>query len=161
MERSLNSSLKLKEDANPDLSVLRSRIAKSRFKADIIRAGFVELADLAGLYSAALTLVFPSLYEGFGLPILEAMACGCPVVAYRTSSIPEVAGTAAILLDPSQDLAEAVTRLIQDEQTRATKIAAGFTQVGKFSWERTAAETLKVLQESASVERARSPTPGI
>lgn len=111
MERSLNSSLKLKEDANPDLSVLRSRIAKSRFKADIIRAGFVERADLAGLYSAALTLVFPSLYEGFGLPILEAMARGAPAIATNRTAVPEVVGDAAMLVDPTDERVLAETML--------------------------------------------------
>lgn len=137
-------------DADPAVSALWDRIAQSRFKADIIRTGFVERSDLVGLYSAAFAFVFPSLYEGFGLPILEAMACGCPVVAYRTSSIPEVAGTAAILVDPPEGLAGAVAKLIKDRQTRQSLIAAGFEQVKKFSWERTAAATLKILQESAT-----------
>ncbi len=148
----VGKEFEFKEDRTvPDVAIFRDRIAKSRFHRDIILAGFVEQMDLAGLYSAARAFVFPSLYEGFGLPILEAMACGCPVIAYRTSAIPEVAGTAAVLLDLSQDLASAIIGLIENENARAATIAAGFKQVGKFSWERTAADTLRVLQESTAI----------
>ncbi len=134
-----------------DLGGLRNRIATSQFRRDVIRLGFVEQSDLAGLYSAAVALIFPSLYEGFGLPILEAMACGCPVIAYRISSIPEVAGPAAVLLDPSQDLARAILAFIENGPARAAAIAAGLEQARKFSWEHAAIETLRLLRANTSI----------
>jgi len=116
-------------------------------------AGFVRLLDyvpdddLAGLYSGARAFVFPSLYEGFGFPVLEAMACGTPVVCANTSSLPEVAGDAALLVDPQDTaaLAAAIGQLLSGEALRASLAAKGLEQVQKFSWERAATETLKVL----------------
>ncbi|MGH2395991.1 MAG: glycosyltransferase family 4 protein, partial [bacterium] len=132
---------------------IQRRLLTSPFCQDIVRPGFVATPDLAGLYSSALALVFPSLYEGFGLPVLEAMACGCPVVAYRTSSIPEVVGSAGFLLGQSDDLAAAVARVIRDPVVRAKASEAGLQQAGKFSWVTTAAATVRVLQEAAAAAR--------
>ncbi len=100
-------------------------------------AGFVDDADLPALYSAARVLAYPSLYEGFGLPMLEAMACGTPVVASTASCLPEVAGDAALLVDPYDvaALAGALTRAHTDEALRADLIARGRRRAGQFRWD--------------------------
>ncbi|MBC7226906.1 MAG: glycosyltransferase family 4 protein [Thermoflexales bacterium] len=110
--------------------------------------GPVPEADLPALYSAADLFVFPSLYEGFGLPVLEAMACGAPVVCSNTSSLPEVAGDAALRVDPTdvRALAEAVANLLTDEVQREEMRKRGWQQAARFSWERTAAMTLDVYR---------------
>ncbi len=111
--------------------------------------GPVPEADLPALYSAATLFVFPSLYEGFGLPVLEAMACGTPVVCSSTSSLPEVAGDAALLVDPTdvQSLAAAIADLLGSEARREEMKEKGLQQAARFSWERTAAMTLGIYQE--------------
>ncbi|HSJ02033.1 MAG TPA: glycosyltransferase [Verrucomicrobium sp.] len=100
-------------------------------------------ADLATAYSGALVLVYPSVYEGFGLPVVEAMACGCPVIACRLASLPEVAGEAAIWVEPSdaQAVAAAMKRLRGDSEWRAGRVSAGHAQAARFSFA-TMAETL-------------------
>lgn len=110
---------------------------------------YVPDEDLAGLYSGATAFVFPSLYEGFGFPVLEAMACGVPVICSSTSSLPEVAGEAALLVDPLDTAAitGAIKRVSTDADLRATLIGRGFEQIRKFSWDKAAQETLAVLEE--------------
>lgn len=110
--------------------------------------GFARDADLPALYSAAACLAYPSLYEGFGFPVLEAMACGTPVVTSNVSSIPEVAGEAALLVDPYdvEALAGALRRLLSDEALRADLVARGFGQASRFTWARAAAD-LRVVYE--------------
>ena len=109
-------------------------------------AGHVEKGDLAELYRGAACLVFPSRYEGFGLPVVEAMASGTPVVAAATGSIPEVAGEAAILVPPGNPsaLAGGIERAIAD---RDRLVRAGLERAGHFSWSETARRTLAVYQE--------------
>ncbi len=104
----------------------------------------VAAADLPGLYAGAECFVFPSLCEGFGLPVLEAMACGTPVACSRLSSLPEVAGEAAVLFDPTQPeaIAAALTGLLADPDLRADLSRRGLAQAAGFSWQRTAAATL-------------------
>ncbi|MBC7226910.1 MAG: glycosyltransferase family 4 protein [Thermoflexales bacterium] len=110
--------------------------------------GYVPDEDLPALYSAADLFVFPSLYEGFGLPVLEAMACGVPVVCSNTSSLPEVAGDAALLVDPAdvRALAEAMERVLADEALRATLRTRGLERARQFTWEATARRTLEVYR---------------
>lgn len=107
---------------------------------------------LPAVYSLATCLVYPSLYESFGLVQLEAMACGCPVVGARAGAIPEVAGDAALLFEPTDpdDLAAAIHRVIVDAEARAALVQRGFARAAEFTWERCAAETLAVLREAAS-----------
>ncbi len=107
-------------------------------------AGFVDDADLPALYSAARILAYPSLYEGFGLPMLEAMACGTPVAASTASCLPEVAGDAAVLVDPYDvaALTDALTRLHTDEALRADLIARGRQRAASFKWEDSARQLL-------------------
>ncbi len=110
---------------------------------------FVPDADLPILYRGALCFILPSLYEGFGLPVLEAMANDCPVITSNVSSLPEVAGDAAILVDPEsiESIKEGIERLLNDKKLREELIEKGRQQVKKFSWEKCARETLAVLEE--------------
>lgn len=112
---------------------------------------FVGDEDLPGLYKNATCFILPSLYEGFGLPVLEAMKYGCPVLISNVSSLPEVGGDAAIYFDPADtdEITKALESVISDEGLRTTMIEKGYNQVKKFSWERTARKTLDVLQELA------------
>jgi len=93
-------------------------------------------------------LVFPSLYEGFGLPVLEAMACGCPVICSNVASLPEVAGDAGILFDPFEfeDLGAAIDKVVGDCTLRENLIRKGLLRAAQFSWENTAKKTLEVFR---------------
>ena len=108
----------------------------------VIFTGFAADDDLPALYSAAEVFAFPSLYEGFGLPPLEAMACGTPVVSSASSSLPEVVGEAGLLVDPTDvgALAEALARVLDDAGLRAELVQKGRTQARRFTWERAARE---------------------
>jgi len=110
---------------------------------------FVPDEELSELYKNAICFVLPSLYEGFGLPILEAMKYGCPVVTSNTSSLPEAGGDAALYFDPedSSDIAEKIKKLLSDDKFREDMIEKGYKQAKKFSWEKAAKETLHVLKE--------------
>ncbi len=114
-------------------------------------AGHVADADLPALYTLADVFVLPSLLEGFGLPALEAMSCGTPVVAANTSSLPEVVGDAGLLADPRDPpaLAEALVRLATDRELHARLRARGLARAGEFSWERTARQVRAVLGRAA------------
>jgi glycosyltransferase involved in cell wall biosynthesis len=114
----------------------------------VVFPGFVADQDLPALLSGAVVFAFPSLYEGFGFPVLEAQACGVPVLASATSSLPEVAGAGAWLVDPldEQAIAAGLRRLMSDAELRRRLRAAGFANVARFSWTRCAQETLSVLE---------------
>lgn len=110
--------------------------------------GYVADEHLPALYSGADLFAFPSLYEGFGLPVLEAMACGAPVVTSNTSSLPEVTGDAALLVDPTDvaQLADAMCLVLSQPALAAELRAKGLARAVQFSWERTARETLSVYE---------------
>jgi glycosyltransferase involved in cell wall biosynthesis len=117
--------------------------------------GRVPHEDLPGLYSLADLFVYPSLYEGFGLPLLEAMACGTPVLSTAVSSIPEVAGDAGHLVEEPEDadaLADAIGRLMEDEDARRTLSARGRERAREFTWRRAAEETVRVFRGVARGE---------
>ena len=124
---------------------------ESGFAKDILFTGFVATADLPLLYQAADIFVFPSLYEGFGLPILEAMACGTPVACSNISSMPEVAGDAAILFDPYEkdSISSAIWSIISQADLRKDLAVRGLERCKQFSWARTAAQTLAVIRSVA------------
>jgi glycosyltransferase involved in cell wall biosynthesis len=117
---------------------------------DVILTGYVPDEDLPAFYRAARAFVYPSLFEGFGIPPLEAMACGTPVVTSNTSSLPEVAGDAALLINPydEQDLASALIRIVNDEKLRALLRERGFVQSKKFTWRNAAEKTLQLYRET-------------
>jgi glycosyltransferase involved in cell wall biosynthesis len=114
--------------------------------------GFVDDADLPALYRHAALFAFPSLYEGFGLPVLEAMACGVPVVCSNASSLPEVAGDAALLVDPldTDGLAAAIARALADGDLREGMIVRGFAQAARFTWKQAARQLLGVFDTLGS-----------
>ena len=122
---------------------------KSIFSNDIIFTGYIEEKDKLYLYNLASLFVYPSFFEGFGFPPLEAMACGIPVITSNISSLPEVVGDAGIIIDPYNlnDLAFAIKETIYDINLRNYLISRGFEQVNKFSWERCAEKTMNFLLE--------------
>ena len=117
------------------------------------KLGYVQQEDMPALYNLADAYVYPSLYEGFGLPVLEAMQCGCPVVASNTSSIPELAGHAALLVDPLDTTAlfEAIYKVLTDKELRKKLISSGFKQAAKFSWARCAGTMLQRVRQHRSL----------
>lgn len=125
--------------------------AASSCAKDIVFTGFASGADLPDLYRAADLFVFPSLFEGFGMPILEAMACGIPIACSNTSSLPEVAGDATLLFDPSNSAAmeDAMRRLLTDPDLRGTCVQKGLARSEGFDWATTARRTLAVLERAA------------
>jgi glycosyltransferase involved in cell wall biosynthesis len=111
--------------------------------------GYVAEVDKAALLSGALAFLFPSLHEGFGLPVLEAQACGCPVITSTTSSLPEVAGDGALLVDPEDTaaIADAMVRIASEPQLCDKLIERGFANVGRFSWKTCAETVLKAIED--------------
>lgn len=128
-------------------SILR-RARSSTFHDRIIHLGYLPDTELATLYSTAAVFAFPSLYEGFGLPMLEAMACGTPVVAANRSALPEVGGGAALLVDPSdsESIADSIEQLLQNTALRTESIGRGLERARSFSWHDSAARTLAFLR---------------
>jgi glycosyltransferase involved in cell wall biosynthesis len=126
-------------------SELRQRAEQAGLADDVRLCGWVSTADLEGLWAIAEAFIFPSLYEGFGLPLLEAMARGVPVACSDTSSLPEVAGEAALLFDPRDEgqIAEALRRILTDAELRGRLRALGRARAQLFTWERTAKLTLE------------------
>lgn len=128
-----------------------ARLEQSPTKQAVIFPGFVPDADLPTVYAGAQALAFPSEFEGFGLPVLEAMACGAPVVCSTTSSLPEVAGAAALLVDSADTdaITAALRRVAADADLAAELARRGVAQAARFSWQRAAAETLAVYRRVA------------
>lgn len=120
----------------------------SHIKPHLRYPGYIPNTDLPAIYSGAKAFIYTSLRESFGIPILEAMACGTPVITSNTSAIPEIAGEGAILIDPTneQAIADEMLRLGQDETYRLNQIEYGLRRVKNFSWRQTAEELLKIYQ---------------
>lgn len=114
---------------------------------DIILTGYIDDEHKGALYAGALALVFPSLYEGFGFPVLEAMGCGTPVICSNTSSLPELAGDAALLVDPLNidALTAAMYRIVSDEALRLELIERGKAQAAAFTWQKTATQIIDIF----------------
>lgn len=126
-------------------SIYKSLAEKLNISEKVIFPGFIFMEHMPHLYNNALLLVYPSFYEGFGLPPIEAMACGTPVVSSNTTSIPEILGDSALLCSPSNidELTESILSAILDNNVRTTLIQKGFEKSNSLSWENTAIETLK------------------
>lgn len=109
---------------------------------------YIGEEELVQYYNAAQAFVYPSLYEGFGIPLLEAMQSGCPVITSNTASLPEVAGDAALLVDPKNgdELTQTIEKILTDRDLREKLIERGFTQAKKFSWKTSAAETIRLFE---------------
>jgi glycosyltransferase involved in cell wall biosynthesis len=125
-----------------------ARVERLELTDRVYFPGFVPAAELPWWYRAAECFVYPSLFEGFGLPVLEAMACGTPAITSNASSLPEVGGAAALLVAPEDTtaLAEAIAQVL-DEPARAAQMrSVGLRQAARFSWMRTAAETIAVYR---------------
>ncbi len=137
---------------------VRHAVIQSRVQQTVRFLGFVPINTLRIFYKAAAAFVFPSLYEGFGLPPLEAMACGVPVVTSNVSSLPEVVGDAAIVVNPENvfDIARGMREALLDEDLRRRSIERGFQQLKRFSWERTAEQVLDMYREVAASARQNS-----
>ncbi|RJT55969.1 glycosyltransferase family 1 protein [Rahnella variigena] len=132
-------SVKLVFTGDPDES-LQNEIKRTNLQDRVVFKGRVENSELASLYKESLFLLFPSLYEGFGLPVIEAMSSGTAVITSTTTSLPEVAGDAAILVDPenTEEIALAIGNLYYNPDLKKELIAKGLIQAKKFTWEKTA-----------------------
>ncbi len=130
------------------------KIKSTKLKTRIHIIGHVPDKHLAEIYNGATALVYPSLYEGFGLPIVEAMACGCPVICSDTASMPEAAGGAALFINPkkSDELSAAIECMVSNQETRTDLISKGHAQAKRFNWERTARKTLDVFKKVSNIK---------
>jgi len=138
--------------SNPWNKDLFKTIALAKEHKNIHRIGFVSQEELVGLYNSASVFLMPSLYEGFGLPVLEAMACGVPVITSKEGSLPEVAGEAAYYADAysAKSIAESIQTLWWDEEMRKNLSERGLAQAKRFSWKTTAEETIKAYIYAAN-----------
>ncbi len=129
-----------------------NKVKELGLEKEVIFTGFVSEKEKQALLKNALCFVYPSLYEGFGIPVLEAMAAGCPVVTSKTSSLPEVAGEAAVLVNPQKvdEIGLAIKKVLGSKRLQSNLRKKGLQQVKKFSWEKCARETLKVYEEVGS-----------
>jgi glycosyltransferase involved in cell wall biosynthesis len=134
---------------------LRHAVIHSRVEDTVRFLGFLPIDTLRAFYQAASAFVFPSLYEGFGLPPLEAMACGTPVVCSNVSSLPEVVGDAAEIVNPENvfDIARGMREVLLNPQRRSQLVERGFEQARRFSWERTAQQVLDAYEEIGSYKK--------
>ncbi len=134
-------------------------VSALHLKKEVIFTGYVAAEELPIIYNGATLSVYPSLYEGFGLPPLEAMACGTPLISSNSSSLPEVVGNGGIMVDPYNvdAMAEKIDQVLSDKKKQVDLIHKGFQQTKKFSWEKTAQETLKIYEEIHRKKRHKSP----
>lgn len=128
---------------------IRMRVQALGLEGRVLFPGYVAEADKAALLSGAQVFAYPSLYEGFGFPVLEAQACGVPLLASNTSSLPEVVGDGGLLVDPldTSAIAAGLTRLLDDVMLRRTLVALGSANLRRFSWETTASVVLSVIED--------------
>jgi alpha-1,3-rhamnosyl/mannosyltransferase len=118
-------------------------------KDKVILPGYVDDPAMVSMYNGAIGFIYPSLYEGFGLPVLEAMACGCPVICSNAASLPEVAGDAALYIDPGSpdSLRQAMDRILLEPELRKDMAHRGMDRAGAFSWKRSAGQMLEVFRD--------------
>jgi glycosyltransferase involved in cell wall biosynthesis len=147
-ERRINHRLVLVGKPGYGYEEIKKEIEASKFSDDIVETGFISDADRDLLNKKAELFAFPSLFEGFGYPILEAFVAGIPVVTSKISSMPEVAGHGAILVNPKKpfEIAAAMSQIINKPDLKSKLIKAGNSELSKYSWETCARATLKVLE---------------
>jgi glycosyltransferase involved in cell wall biosynthesis len=138
---------------------LRSRIKELELEEDILLPGYVHAEDVPVFYSAAEVFVYPSLYEGFGLPVIEAMSCGVPVITSRGSSLEEVAGNAALLIDPLDELsiASALKQVLGDGELRNYLSEAGLNRSKRFDFKEAGRQTVAVYERVTGAEIGSAP----
>ena len=129
---------------------IKARLASLGLNEDVVFLGWLPFEDIPAIYSAASLFVFPSLHEGFGIPVLEAFASGVPVVCSKIEPLDEVAGDAALFIDPLsvEAIAEGILKVLGDRQLRDKLVAKGLKRAGEFSWERMASQTLSFIERA-------------
>lgn len=134
------------------------KVESLHFNQEVLFIDYISEEDLPVVYSLAEIYLFPSLYEGFGLPILEAMVVGCPVITSNISSMPEVAGDAALLINPLnvEELVDAITKLLENPDLKKKLLEKGYLQAKHFSWEKTAEETKDIYLQQAWQEKLKN-----
>jgi glycosyltransferase involved in cell wall biosynthesis len=150
----LNASIRLVFTGEAE-SALMQWITRHQVWNRVVFLGTIPETKLPSLYRGATALVFPSLYEGFGLPVLESMACGTPVVTSNITAMPETAGDAALLVDPKciDDIARAIERIVEDEDLREALRRRGFARAARFSWSATCARVREMLEKVHSIKQ--------
>lgn len=150
------------EGSPGDIRSIRRLVRDLELEECVVLTGCLPRDYMPTMYRAAAAVLYPSLYEGFGFPVLESMACGCPVVTSNTSSLPEVAGDAAILVNPRDPaaIAKAMHQVICDLPLREALIARGLERARSFSWSRTASETCDVYRTVLSQPRSKVAVQG-
>ncbi len=147
-ERGRGTALVLTGARDKGHDAIAGMIEKTGLEADVVLTGWLPFEDIATIYCASDALVFPSLNEGFGMPIIEAMACGVPVVCSKIEPLPEVAGDAAHFFDPYDpaSIADGISAVIRDPDLRRSLIEKGFKRAAEFTWENTALGTLQFIK---------------
>src|SRR3989339_594678 len=145
--KNIKEKLVLAGNAGNGYDEIKYQIQEFDLNNDVIMSGWLIEEDMPYLYNAASAFVFPSNYEGFGIPLLQSMACGTPIAASNTTSIPEIAREAALFFNPHniKSMADSLEKIIIDKNLREDLIAKGYRNVEKFSWEKCAQETLKMI----------------
>ncbi len=136
-------------DPKGETEKLKKIVEREGLSGQVVFAGALPHDEIAAVYKNADLFIYPSGVESFGLPVLEAMACGTPVIASNRMSVPEIGGDAALIVDPDniREMSEAIYRVISDEKLKQTLIKKGYERVRKFTWEKAAQETLEVFRE--------------
>jgi glycosyltransferase involved in cell wall biosynthesis len=137
-------------------SEIMNLVKKHRLERQVNFLGYCPSIDMPSLYEGAFGMIFPSIFEGFGIPLLEAMWCSCPIACSNETSLPEIAGEAAIMFDPQsiEEIANALYRLLTESETRKELVEKGLEQAQKFSWIKFTTEVTRILHEINLVNRS-------
>jgi glycosyltransferase involved in cell wall biosynthesis len=152
----LNMPLVMLDFDQSDLERILNEIGEPELRSKIHLTGYVSNQELPGIYSLADIFLYPSFRESFGIPILEAQRCGTPVITSNTSSMPEVAGDGALIIDPfsPEDICDAMIRITADAEIRNDLVNKGFANAGKFSWKAMAEKVYSIYNEVVGNPRA-------